>query len=343
MPGQDVSGMGASGIGWTAEERFYNTQIEILGSRDLAERVLQKGGLASDLAFTKAKDPIAALSGMIKAQPRTDTGIIEISVMGTNPAWIARVANAVAEAYQERNIAKAKENLNIILDEMRTQVQELSEASKKAEKDKFTQAEGTGLVVTDKQRDVLAEQLGNFMVEKTKTQIKAAELQAIIRGVEQVKVNKGDLITIPEIASQEPVAALIKQRSDLEKEIEGMRVKYLPGHPEMQKKTSELETVNRRLAVLANEIIAGYRADLDVKLSLAEALQRQIDATREALLVMGKASSNYQIASQDAATKARVYETIQTKLNEIAVGQALLFNNINILDRAFSWGRSAAC
>src|SRR5262249_50251448 len=160
-----------------------------------------------------------------------------------------------------------------------------------------------------------------------------AELQAIVRNVEVVKQAGGDPITIPEIATQEPVAALLKQRSDLQKEIEGMRVKYLPGHPEMQKKTSELETVNTRLSGLVNEIVTGYRTDLDVKQTLLSSLESQIEQTREQLLQMGKRSSDYQIASQDAATKARSYEAIQTRLNDLALPQALLFNNITILDR----------
>src|SRR5882672_5794458 len=51
MGGQDVSDMGVQSYSWTAEERFYNTQIEILKSRDLAQRVVDKMGLAADPMF----------------------------------------------------------------------------------------------------------------------------------------------------------------------------------------------------------------------------------------------------------------------------------------------------
>src|SRR5262245_3732462 len=48
MAGPDVSGLGASGYGWSAEERFFSTQIEILRSRELAERVISRLALNND-------------------------------------------------------------------------------------------------------------------------------------------------------------------------------------------------------------------------------------------------------------------------------------------------------
>jgi uncharacterized protein involved in exopolysaccharide biosynthesis len=134
LPGQDVSGMGVSSFSWGAEERFYNTQIEILRSRDLAERVVKRLGLAADPSFEGIKDPIYALSQMITAVPRTDTGIIEISMQGPDPKRITEIVNAVAEEYVRRNIDRAKENLTELLKEMDEQVSRLSESTQAAEK-----------------------------------------------------------------------------------------------------------------------------------------------------------------------------------------------------------------
>src|SRR5213592_3527695 len=104
LPGQDVSGMGVSSYSWGAEERFYNTQIEILKSRDLAQRVVDKMGLAADPTFQGTKSPAEILSAMITAMPRTDTGIVEISISGTNPKRITEIANGVTDEYVRRNI-----------------------------------------------------------------------------------------------------------------------------------------------------------------------------------------------------------------------------------------------
>src|SRR5437867_4158710 len=65
LSGPDVSGLGSSGYGWSADERFYSTQIEIILSRDLAERVIKRLGLRDDPMFSGVKDPVAALAGMV--------------------------------------------------------------------------------------------------------------------------------------------------------------------------------------------------------------------------------------------------------------------------------------
>lgn len=334
MPGQDISGMGASGPGWGAEERFYNTQIEILKSRDLAERVVTRMGLASDPMFALVKDPGAIVSQMIRAVPRTDTGIVEISMTGTNPKRITEIVNVVADEYVRRNIDRAKQSLTDLLTEMDEQVSKLSASTQAAEAEKFREGEESNILVTEGQSDVLGKQLAQYMEQHTRTRIEVGGLQAITKSVEEVKAAGADLLTIKDIADQQPVQALVNQRSELEKEIEGLRVKYLPSHPEIQKRGSELEAVKEKLADQVNRIVEGYRAELSVKRALERELSTQIEATRNQLFEMGKRSTAYSIASRDAATKAKVYEAIQGKLNEIAVTSGLLSNNLNVLDYA---------
>src|SRR5262245_58715185 len=57
-PGQDVSGIGAAGYGWFAEEKYQNTQVEILKSRAVAERAFEILGLEKDPRFVNAKDKV---------------------------------------------------------------------------------------------------------------------------------------------------------------------------------------------------------------------------------------------------------------------------------------------
>lgn len=334
LPGQDPSGMGATGFGWGAEERYYNTQIEVLKSRDLAERVVSRMNLTSDPMFAGMKDPAGVLAKMIGAMPRTDTGIVEISLTGTDAKRITEMVNTVADEYVRRNIDRAKKNLTDLLTEMDDQVSKLSASTQAAEALKFKEGEESNILVTEGQSDVLGKQLAQYMEQHTKTRIEVGGLQAIMQSVDEVKANGGDLLTIKDIADQQAVQTLVNQRSDLEKEIEGLRVKYLPSHPEFQKKTSELESVKAKLADQVQRIVDGYRAELTVKASLEKELSSQIESTRSQLFEMGKRSTAYGIASRDATTKAKVYDAIQGKLNEIAVTSGLLSNNLSILDRA---------
>lgn len=334
LPGQDVSGMGANGFGWAAEERYYNTQIEILKSRDLAERVVRRLGLENDPMFAGIKDPGAILARMVNAVPRPDTGILEVSLTGANPKRIAELVNAVSQEYVQRNIDQAKQNMRTLLDEMNHQVEELSDTTKKAEHDKFEQLNKDNLFVPENQQKMLADQLSKYMETHTSTQIEVGRLRAILESYEEVVVAGGDPSNIKDIAKEDSVSGLLKERAALEKDIEGMRVTYLPNHPKMIETSSKLEAVHAKINDQVDRIIQGYRAQLNVQARQEQDLAERTLAAQDQLYQTGKNATAYDIAKRDADTKARVYEAIQGKLNEMTVTSGLLANNINLLDPA---------
>ena len=76
--GQDVSGMGAAGYGWFAEEKYHNTQIEIIKSRNVSRRVVRMLGLDSHPRFLDAADPADRFRKFVRVEPRRDTGLLEV-------------------------------------------------------------------------------------------------------------------------------------------------------------------------------------------------------------------------------------------------------------------------
>src|SRR6266571_5855489 len=103
-PVADVSELGSGSYGWFAEERYFNTQYEIIKSRDVAQRVFDKLDLYNHPLFKKSSDPVGAFSAMVQVDPVKDTGIVEITLEGPNPQEVQAWVNSVAEAYVERNL-----------------------------------------------------------------------------------------------------------------------------------------------------------------------------------------------------------------------------------------------
>src|SRR6266850_2217828 len=74
-PTADVAEMGTGNYGWFGEERYFNTQYEIIKSRDVAERVFKRLDLYNHALFKKSTDPVGGFSGLIEVEPVKDTGI----------------------------------------------------------------------------------------------------------------------------------------------------------------------------------------------------------------------------------------------------------------------------
>ncbi len=88
---------------------FLQTEYRVISSRAVVSRVIDELHLASFPPFSQVKDPTSALQGMISVDPVRGTKLVDISVTGTKAELIARIANAVADAYAQLNLERRRE------------------------------------------------------------------------------------------------------------------------------------------------------------------------------------------------------------------------------------------
>src|SRR5262249_12424427 len=105
-PGGGESG---SGSYWDNKE-YYETQYKVIQSRAVSERVVEKLGLAHDVAFLgrekmETADAPALLQAKIKVQPAKDSRLLFINVQDQDAERAALLANEVANAYIAENLA----------------------------------------------------------------------------------------------------------------------------------------------------------------------------------------------------------------------------------------------
>ena len=78
-PVADVAELGSGSYGWFEAERYFNSQYEIIRSRDVATRVFDQLDLYNHPRFKDLGDPIGVLTRMIQVTPVKDTAIVEIA------------------------------------------------------------------------------------------------------------------------------------------------------------------------------------------------------------------------------------------------------------------------
>src|SRR6267143_2429355 len=106
-PVADVADMGIGNYGWFAEERYFNTQYEVIKSRDVAQKVFDRLDLYNHPRFKKSGDPVGDLAAMIEVEPIKDTAIVQIRLEGADPEEVTTWVNALAQAYVDRNLDQA--------------------------------------------------------------------------------------------------------------------------------------------------------------------------------------------------------------------------------------------
>lgn len=333
-PVAEVSELGSGNYGWFAEERYFNTQYEIIKSRDVARRVFDKLDLYNHPMFKKNSDPVGAFSGMVQVEPIKDTGIVEISLEGPKAEEVQVWVNSVAEAYVDRNIDLSIEATTKAVKALLSEVAPLREKLQDTQRSSFELAEKENLYVPENQQKITNDRLSALQSDSTDTQVKRSELESILKRIDEVRQSGGSYEVIPQISGDAVVQDLYHERSNLERELEKLLVTYKDKHVRVLEKQSEIDKVNQRLVAEVDRIISNLRTQFALLRDREGKLESAIDATRTESLRVNQKASTFELMRSEAVDTRRIYDLISARVKEIDLSASLLNNNLRILDRA---------
>jgi capsular exopolysaccharide synthesis family protein len=334
LSSSDASGLGAAGYGWFAEEKYHNTQIEIIKSRDVSKRVVATLGLDTHPRFAEHPDVVEAFRSLIRVAPRRDTGLLEISISGADRYEATQWANAVAEAYVARNFETAKQNSENALRAIQGQMKLLSGELTVAEDDRIEELEESQLFDTENQEALLRQQHQTLTGDLTEVNIELSQLSETLRQIERMRSAGQDLMVLPDLASDTTLQELQRDRVGLQRRLESAKVELRSGHPEYEQTMNELESVEERIDEKTRTIVASLMARYQHLQAQAEYLRGEIQKTEKLSLELAKSTSRYDIVKTDAETKKQIFDLIARTVNEVQLGAELMNNNVSILDEA---------
>ncbi len=331
---QDVTGLGAAGYGWLAEEKYHNTQVEIIRSRDVADRVVRLLHLADHPRFAQTTDPIDAFRKMIRVDARRESGLISISMSGPDRHEITQWINAVADAYVQRNFEKATENVTRAVAAIRSQIESLQTELSRAEGERIDTLESTKIFNSESQEDTLHKKLENFNLTLDEVRIELKKLDDRLAQVAQMQASGSDLVGLAELAGDETLRDLLSRRSEAVREFEAAKVQLRPGHPEYERATKTVDSLNAQIRDRSKLAVDDWQQRRSMLLEQATFLREQIDAAESYSLQLAKATSRYDIVKSDSETKKRIFDLITGRLQEVQLGADLVTNNVSTLDEA---------
>ena len=333
-PVADVTSLGVSDYSWLAEERYFNTQFEIIKSRAVAERVFEKSDLFEHPRFAAQADPLQTFIRMVNVEPKADTGIVRISMEGTDPKEVTRWVNLLAEAYVDRNLELAlsdtRRAMNALLQEMdplRTRLQQTEEA-------RFSYAEKSSLYVPEDHVKSIDERLKELEKQQTEARLKRLELEAVFNKIEEISGDREAYLSLPPVNSNPTIRRLNEEFISLEKELNRLMVSFRPSHPRVVEKRSELDKIRQKIDEESAQIINAVRTDYALNRDREASLAREIARSREESLRTRQKTSSYQTLASDATETRRLFDLFNSRAKEISLNSELLSNNIRILDRA---------
>jgi capsular exopolysaccharide synthesis family protein len=333
-PGQDVSGLGMTGYGWLAEERYQNTQLEIVRSRSVTEKAFQALNLRADPRFAASRDPVSVFGGMIHVAPRRETGLIEITVEGPDPDEAARWANAVADAFVKRNFDRAQDNARAAVNQLKDLMGGFRSDLSKAETQRLDMLKETEIYSPESQQAIVRLRLEKFNTELAQAQSDIGRLGSLLQKIQDLQASDGDPMTVPDLQQDLVLQELNKKKVQLEGELDSVKVTYRPGAPPYMQKLSELERVKGGVRDQIASIQGRIRNQYDLAKKSEASLTERIRTAEDEAFHLGLATSRYDLVKTDTDTKQQVFAAISKTMNEVSISAELLSNNVTILDTA---------
>jgi capsular exopolysaccharide synthesis family protein len=337
-----------------ASVKYYPTQYRLLKSRGLAELVVRNlrldepsaidsdgnetlAGSDKEMPLVAAQKTTARLAGQLLSglniNPISETELVEISYVSTNPEEAARIANGFADAYidwgiQERSqtVDKASVFLTDQIESLRLEIDE-----KEAQLEDYSRTQD--IINLDPSTNVSLQRLEQLNAEYTRALRDRFEKQAYYNELEDSPAEA--------VADVPAVSELQRTLVRLEQEYASKLEIYKPDWPEMLDLSSDIEQTRDRLRSTVEEEAQGLTrsAYTDYQTALREerALDSQIRKVRQEAMNLNSAAVEYRDLQMEITNKRTLLDDLSKRRAETGVSASLQGtreSNVRIIDRA---------
>ncbi|KEQ54252.1 GumC family protein [Sphingobium chlorophenolicum] len=330
------------------DQNIFDTEVNVMRSRDIAKGVVRELRLDSNPEFVKGLDPLPArptaherdefetaladrLLGNLETARDKMTYIVNVGYTAREPAAAAAIANAFATQYIAYSVGRRTGTASRETSYLDQRLATLNDQAVQADARLAQYRATAGIVsggdtsVTDQQIAPLASQLATAQSEAAAASAKLAAARA--------QVASGGLDAVSAVLNSQVIADLRSQRAQLIQRQGEVLSRYGPKHPESVKVIEQLRALDAQIKDEADRIIGGLvseasaanaraaslRSDMgrlrsqqstDTRASvMADTYQRQADAAHSAYNKLAEQAQGMSQVARSALTQAQVIET----------------------------------
>ncbi|MFL5349030.1 MAG: GumC family protein [Hyalangium sp.] len=346
--------MGDERSNYWFNKEYYATQNQVITSRAVATRVVEKLGLQHDAGFLglsqlkdeKARqqamqgmDAVGLLQSRISVVPVRDSRVVSVGVEDLDPERAALLSNEVAQAYMAENLAlrlRTTESATEWLEERKAELEKASQSSELALYD-FKKNTDMLSLSPESQKNSVTDRINSYESTLTQVRTKIAGLQARVEAIRQLqKSSPGDdtwAEAVPgtnDTGIQELKHRFIEQRALCVE----LSERYLPEHPKMIECSSKLAVVREDFVRSLTNVVRKAETELAQAVGEEKNLSRLLAAARDEAFQLGKRQIEFDNLNREAENNRRLYESVLRRLKDIELSGLLRTTNVRVLDAA---------
>ena len=352
---------------------FQQTQVNLLQSNQLANRVIDKLDLSNNVIFNPrvaggqaADEQSGSLFASIKNSIRSDQGQDQLSVLNED-AQNQLLAYGVLSAFKQRFKVAPVKNSELIEITFESRDPILTASVTNAAMDQFIQmhmdnnldASKTASLFLDKQirgaqikleeselqLNEFAKKIGIFslnpehnLVIKQLEEVNNALAKVTSDRISKEAMYKQNMLldekSLEQVVNNQLIQNMKSQYSTLEAEYKDLSIAFKPGFPKMQQLKARMDEISSRINQEQQEIINSIKNTYETAVKTEQYLIASAEAQQKKALDLGEKTTQYKILEREVETNKSIYQSLLQRSKEIEATVGAAVTNIQIIDRA---------
>jgi len=351
--------------------RFFNTQLELLKSKSLAERVSTKmnllsrpefsGGEKSNNGFVasakdfisfkwiapkknskekKSKDLIPskpysevtrAVQNNIEVKPIRDTKLIGVSFTSSSPILAAEIVNTLAEEFIDFSIEKRYEATQEASDFLSEQIAYLREDLAVKERELQRYGQDKDLLFLSDAESTTVSKFADLNAAYTQAQINRIKTEASYRELKGLWVD-----SLPQFVKNPMIQELKTEYTRIKNEYEEKSKTFKAGYPEMITLKAKLDSMREELQSEIKKAVDSVESEYKSVLKEEESLKSLLEVQRGNVFRMESNAILYNSLKIEVENNRKLLNSLVERQSETLVSArlgGLKTGNISIIDK----------
>ncbi|HEU0044546.1 polysaccharide biosynthesis tyrosine autokinase [Sphingomonas sp.] len=339
-------GGGARATAQASDLSFVGTQIGLLGSQALSERVAQDLNLAANPAVVGDPPPSRDIAqriatnyvrGGLTTKTAPASRLVTINFVSLDPALAARIVNGVADAYINTNLERRYQSSSYARDFLQRQIVIVRRELERSERDLVAYAQRERLISTG--GGGASEQAGdtNSLAGNSLVALNGALSQTIARRIAAEQRYREAMTSGSTTETSATAAPLRGQIAALNAEYEQKLQTFRPDYPEMVALKARIDAL--RASVVTETRTAGsdragsLRQEFQAARAEEARLRQQVAGLSSSVLDQRGRRIQYNILQRGVDTNRAQYDALLQRFKEIGVSSGIGTAVASVVDR----------
>ncbi len=327
---------------------YMATQVDIISSQNVALKVVDELKLDETRFAIEAFEQVTSdaenvnknvnikdwLAGVLQKKliirPSEQSNVIEVGYKGTDPQFVATVANAFADAYVDTNLKLKVEPSMEAAEWFSERLASYREDVIAAEKKLSEYQSEKGIVALEERWDV-----ENSKLEQLSQELVAAQADALDSNSRSNEANTAESIEKnPDILTNPLIQNMKAELNSAEANLAKLRQRYAVNHPKYQAAQAEVSNLRAELQSEIENVTGGLSNSASLSDERVRELEAAVQQQKQKILKLNQQRDELAVLQLDVESAQQTLNTALERFSQTSMEGNINQSDVSILTRA---------